>query len=59
MELWTDILLEINQSSDTQNFKLKLLDLEISLVEIYAKNIVRQVHKIVPETDKHQAIPKD
>ena len=47
MELWTDILLEINQSSDTQNFKLKLLDLEISLVEIYAKNIVRQVHKIV------------
>ena len=47
MELWTDILLEVNQSSDTQNFKLKLLDLEISLVEIYAKNIVRQVHKTV------------
>ena len=47
MELWTDILLEVNQSSDTQNFKLKLLDLETSLVEIYAKNIVRQVHKTV------------
>ena len=34
-------------SSCTKNFKLKLPDPEISLVEIYAKNIIRQIHTIV------------